>query len=808
MKRFNACAVSFFLLILSGFFSGPAVAQDQGSVRGQLGGVVVDPTGAIIQGAQITLMGPTGNTTKTSNDSGEFTFSALIPGFYDVKVTKDGFKGTTVQKVDVGINKTSTIRVALELGAVTQTVEVVATSVSVESQSTAVTADIADTVYNNLPLNRSITSIFYVSPGVASGLGTGAENPAISGGTGLENAYIADGVLLNDAAFGGLGVYQRRYGGLGVGINASFVKEVQVTTAAFGPQYGHSTGGVVNMVTKSGGDAFHGVVGGYFQPRGASALWANQDDFHTVNNIGRQLQLGGYEGDFELGGYVPLGALKHHLFFFGAFNPSWNTSWVPPAPGSGLFTVSNGVVDRKTTIWDYSGKLTWQLNSNHSIESSVFGDPTHTNLAPWQTLNIDNTTANSTQSYGSRNWAVRYNGILGQSLDVDAAFNWNWNRFNEVPANFENITDNTQTGGLPGQRGAFRAQGFGNFENYDSNSKGAQFDVHKEFSFLGQHHTISLGYSWQFPTYPDSNGYSGALYPNQILNADNAHYMSAANEAFVAAQSSHVHRFLQIAPSSCTLCPYMHVPGYNDPVLGDLQRVFLKQDRGLFSGFTSDNTSKYHAAYINDAWEISKYATLEAGLRWEQQRMTSSGVSQLINDQWGPRIGFTVDPKGDRKSKIYANFARYAWVMPLDAALRELTVQDEINNVDYAPESTGGAGTANTVVLNSLGTVNFIDDSAHVLNNATGGIVKNPTFTGISGNGGASPFVPGTRMEYNDEFVVGAEHEFRGGITASVRYIDRRSSVSSKISPAFQLSKTSRELEASTESATSTQTRT
>jgi hypothetical protein len=777
MKRFSV--FSIFLLILSGFFLSAASAQDQGSVRGQLSGVVVDPTQAIIQGASITIMGPTGNATKSTNESGEFTFSALIPGFYDVKVSKDGFKATTVQKVEVLINRTSAIRVALELGAVTQTVEVVATSVSVESTSTAVTTDIADTVYENLPLGRSITSVFYVSAGVASGLGTGAQNPAISGGTGLENAYIADGVLLNDAAFGGLGVYHTRYGGLGVGINASFVKEVQVSTAAFGPQYGHSTGGVINMVTKSGSNVFHGVVGGYFQPRGASALWANQDDFHVTNKIGRQLQLGGYEGDFELGGYIPLGALKNHLFFFGAFNPTWNASWVEPVPGSGLFLATNGLVDRKVTIWDYSGKLTWQLNSNHSIESSVFGDPAHSNSAPWQTLNIDNTTANSSQIYGSRNWAVSYNGTFGSSLALNGAFTWNWNKFTEnQSADLPNITDETQIAGLSGQRGAFRAQGYGSFEYHDSNTKGLQFDGHKEFSLLGQHHTLSAGYSWQFITYPDTQGYSGPHFPIAPVNMTGQDYLSVfgANEALVTGQAAESHLVLEVlnkskaSQANCTLCPYMNIPG-----LG-LQQVFLLQDRGVFSGFTSDNVGKYHAAYINDSWEISKYATLEAGLRWEQQRMTSSGVSQLINDQWGPRIGFSVDPKGDRKSKIYANFGRYAWVMPLDAAIRELTVEQQLNQVYFAPVSAGGTGPTNLVTLGPNG-VQF--DPTRVLNNATCGgaacgIAKNPVLSGISGNGGASPFAPGTKFEYNDEFVVGAEHEFRGGITASVRYIDRR----------------------------------
>jgi hypothetical protein len=769
-------------LIVSLSFTVPLVAQDQGSVRGQLGGVVVDPTGAIIQGASITLMGPTGNAQRTSNEQGEFNFPGLIPGVYDVKVSKDGFKGTTVQKVEVGINKTSTIKVALELGAVTQTVEVVASAVSVESQSTAVTADLTDTVYDNLPLGRSITSVFYVSPGVASGIGSGTMNPAISGGTGLENAYVADGVLLNDAAFGALGVYQRTYGGIGVGINASFVKEVQVNTAAFGPQYGHTTGGLINMVTKSGSNAFHGVVGGYFQSRGMSATYANNEDFHPVNKLGSFLAPQGYEGDFELGGYVPLGVLKNHLFFFGAFNPTWNDQFVAPAIGSGLFTATNGVVDRKDTIWDYSAKLTLQLNSNHQIEASVFGDPTHSNLAPWSTLNIDNTSANSLQTFGSRNLAVRYTGTFGSSLVLDGAFTMNWNSFTENPLNIPEIADVTQTAGLAGQRGQFRAQGFGSLETYDSLSRGIQFDVHKTITILGQQHTFSAGYIWNFPTYNDNLGYSGGLVPIQTTNVDGQNIYVGTGAAAVAGQSQEFALQLKLAPTdavtgkvTCTLCPYMNIPGFSSP-----QQVVLQETRGQFSGFTSANTGKYHAAYVHDDWEMSKHATLSVGLRWEQQRMsTGGGVTQLINDQWNPRIGFSVDPKGDRKSKIYANFGRYAWVMPLDAAIRELNVENEVENIYYAPVSPncsggvcGPASPSNLVTLDQYGTVTF--DPKNVLNNASGGIIKDPTVLLISGSGLSSPFAPGTRMEYNDEFVVGAEHEFRGGITASVRYIDRR----------------------------------
>lgn len=712
-----------------------------------------------------------------SNEQGEFNFPGLIPGFYDVKISRDGFKGTSVPKVEVQINKTSEIRVALELGQVTQTVEVVATAVSVESQSTAITADISDTVYENLPLGRSITNVFYVSPGVASGLGTGAMNPAISGATGLENAYIADGVLLNDAAFGGLGVFQRRYGGVGVGINSSFVKEVQVNTAAFGPQYGHATGGVINMVTKSGSTEYHGVIGGYFQGRGMVAAYQNQDNFQTTNKIGKELAPQAYEGDFELGGYVPLPGLKNHLFFFGAFNPTWNSQFVQPVPGTGLFTATGGTVDRKDTIWDYAAKVTWQLNSNNQIEASVFGDPTHSNLTAWQTINISNTSADTAQTFGSRNLAVRYSGSIGSSLILDGAFVMNWNQFAEAIPAFVNITDETQIAGKPGQVGSFRAQGYGSFDNYDSNSKGIQFDVHKVWTLFGQQHTFSAGYIWQFPTYNDHNGYSGGLYPIDVTNVTNGHYFGI-NEPLVTGQNSEYHTLLELAPAGCTLCPYMSVPGYSTD-----QQVVLVADRGQYSGFDTANTGKYHAAYVNDEWEMSKYATLSLGLRWEQQRMTSgSGITQLFNDQWDPRIGFSVDPKGDRKSKIYVNFARYAWVMPLDAALREMNAQDEVENIYFAPQTAnckGGTCTTQStptsvnpndvVTLNQFGTVTF--DPKNVLNNATGGVAVNPTFAIVNPT---NLFAPRTRMEYNDEFVVGAEHEFRGSITASVRYIDRR----------------------------------
>src|SRR3979490_325947 len=310
-KRWFSVAL---LLILSISCWVPLMGQDQGSTRGNLGGTVLDKTEAVVAGATVTITGPIGSLTKLTNDQGDFLFPTLIPGFYSVKVEKPGFKIANVTNVEVLINKTTNIRVIIEPGTVTETVEVVATAITVENTSAAVTADLSDSVYKNLPLARDISTIFYLSPGVASGGLTGSANPSISGSSGLENLYVADGVTINDPGYGGLGTFSAIYGPVGSGINLSFVKEVQIKTAGFEPQYGHASGGIVQLITKAGGTETHGVIGAYFQSLGMSGTYANNDDFQHVNKIGRELHQGSYEGDFELGGYVPLGKLKNHVF--------------------------------------------------------------------------------------------------------------------------------------------------------------------------------------------------------------------------------------------------------------------------------------------------------------------------------------------------------------------------------------------------------------------------------------------------------------------------------------------------------------
>jgi len=790
-KRFFLTTLALALL-LTLTTPGISVAQDQGAARGNLSGVVYDPTRAVVPGAEVTITGPIGSKTQTTNESGTFLFQTLIPGMYGIRVQKAGFRVADVKNAEVLINKTTSVEISLQTGEITQVVEVSAATETIDTTSASVNTGIADSFYQNIPVQRNVAGLFYLAPGAVDGQGTGNNNPSISGSTGLENAYVADGVSINDPAFGGLGVWSRSYGALGSGINLSFVKEVQVKTGGFEPQYGHASGGVVQIVTKSGGTETHGIIGGYYHGKWQQAVQANGDDFGLANNFGRFLTDPSYEADLELGGYVPLGKLRDRLFYFGTFNPSWTYHNVSPAVGSGLYSIYNGGLSRNVTSYDYAGKLTYRINAQHTIESSVFGDPSHTNTVPWSTLNAEDTTVNSKWDYGTRNWAVRYDGTFGSSWAVDAAFTWSWNHFTETPsADITQIVDQTQTAGLANQAGTFNAQGFGFTEPYDSNTKSVSGDIGKTVRIFGLNHTLSAGYTWQFPVYDDITKESGGYYTIPSANATGGDPGYLNNPAQPAGKQSDAALTLilagQVAPgpnfdpnsnpydTTCALCPYMSIPGYSNPV-----PVVLQQVRGRFDGGVTRSSGKYHAAYLNDAWSMGKHVTLNLGVRWEQQRLIGNISDKLFNDMWSPRIGIAVDPKGDRKSKIYANYGRYHFILPLDAAVRELSAESDFLNPYWAPASTtsgcptGTPSGASCVVMNADGTPNyggmFVPDSAHLLNLANGGIDKAPT---IALNGG-EPYQPGVRAEYTDEFVVGAEHEFKGGIVGSVRYIDRR----------------------------------
>jgi Carboxypeptidase regulatory-like domain/TonB-dependent Receptor Plug Domain len=754
-----------------------ASAQDV-ATRGSIGGVITDATGAAIPGAKVIVTGPTGIRDETTNESGIFRMDNLTPGSYKVRVEQSGFKAAQADNVTVYVGRDTPLNLKLEPGDVSATVDVTGEVGGIDQQSTAVGQNLNDQLFENIPVQRSVTSLFYLAPGVNDSGAGGRANPSISGGSPLDNLYIADGVNITDSAFGGLGTFSRNYLTLGVGINTSFIKEVQVKTGGFEPQYGQSQGGIVNIITQSGSNEFHGAVYGFVRPKSFEATRRQPDDVR-VNKFGKLIHEENYDAGVDIGGYVP-GRLRNKLFFFGSFNPTIRRELVRGAEGSGLRTILGDEYSRRYRSLNYAFKLDYNISQNHTVAFSIFGDPTKTNIAPFATLNIDNATALNQLVFGTRSIAVRYNGALSPSWTLSGSFSQGKNHFDETGfADFNQITDRTQPA-----RGNFVAIGYGFLEPTDGKTYRASVDTLKQFTFTGSH-SIGLGYQFQRSTYSGVRDRSGPKYTIPATNATGVPLADIIGpEVAALAVGQQVNATWSLFPASttdptvCPLCPILNVPGQPDIGLGaGNTRVYLRQERGEY-GITSFNTfSRYHAAYIQDTWRLNKYFTALVGLRFEQERLvgnpglTGNRIAYSFTGNVAPRLGFTVDPFGKGKTKVYYNFGRFYEFIPLDLAERSLSAESDFRLGRFAPVFTTDATGERFAVRNSLGAVTPIIDAAHLLTDATGGT---GTSIATSVQDPTNPILPGTKLGFAQEHIIGFEQQLPRNFVVSVRYLDRR----------------------------------
>ena len=422
--------------------------------------------------------------------------------------------------------------------------------------------------------------------------------------------------------------------------------------------------------------------------------------------------------------------LKDKVFFFGSFNPTVRREIVRGAAGSGLERLLGDTQRRYRTL-NYAFKLDTNFNPNHQVAFSIFGDPTVTNNAPFATLNIDNLTALNKLDYGTRNISTRYTGTLSPTWTLTASFSQGRNSFNETGfSDFNQIIDRTQPA-----RGNFFAVGYGFFEPTESTTYRATFDTTKQASFWGQH-TFGLGYQLQRAFYAGIRDRSGPKYTVPATNATGVPVTQLSGAA-AAAIGQQVNAVWDLFPAeaTCTLCPFMTVPGSANPI-----RVYLRQTRGEYGNTTFDTKSNYHGAYVQDTWRINKYITALAGLRHEQERLIGSPgadgnrIGYSFTGAWAPRLGATVDPFGKGKTKAYYNFGRFFEYIPLDLAERSLSAETDFRNGRFAPDFEIVNG-VRRVKINSLGTVTPVLDAAHLLTgarDAQGNLIGSGTTVSVS----------------------------------------------------------------------------
>jgi hypothetical protein len=705
---------------------------------------------------------------------GHYAFTGLVPGNYDVTAEKQGFKTSKSVHNEIVVGVSSLLNLTLALGNVEETVQVSSSAVSIDTQSTAVDTNLNDVFYEKVPLPRQISAIFYAAPGVAGGqvagaanqVGPGASNPSIGGSSGLENLYVVDGVTVTDLAFGSLGTFNVNYGSLSSGINLAFLKEVDVKSYGFAPQYGKAQGGIVQMVTKSGSDSFHGALGAYVGP---GSWYASRKQFYQFGYLQSYpdgtLSSPHYDLAAEFGGYIP--GLKDKMFFFGAFNPSLDQDiriaspffTYPGVPSAGAPVVTHGPFAYSQTTLSWAGKITYSPTAKFQLELASFGDPSKHNVVP-NSLHVANVpTSLSSYQWGARDSLARINYTITPSWVADASYTYNYDHFVETPnANVYMLRDRTlQDLGLGGTINT----GFGDYYPTREGTYSLIFNTQKTAHWLGEH-TLATGYSYDHTKFKYGHNRSGAFFPVPTLNFKGENLKSLYSNYPAAAVGAMTNAIFNIdvinkanaADATCTICP-----------VWSGARVYASIYRGSWAGWGADTWERYHAAYGTDTWTLNKFITLNLGARWEQERIAGALASYAFTGGWSPRLGINIDPFGDRKGKIFVNWGRNYWALPLDAANRQLGNEQNDTAWAFAPVVQNGA-------------LVVIPDAAHTLNHtpkstSAAGAVSvfgAPSFASSSSEG----ILPGTKSEYIDEWVVGFEREIKSGLVVKVRYVDRR----------------------------------
>ncbi len=729
-----------------------AAAQQNNAVSGGLAGYVTDATGAAVPGAKITLVGPQQTLNLVSDAKGQYEARGLTPGLYTLTVTAPGFTTFVSKGNEVDIDHTATLNAPLSVGDTGVTVEVDGGSTQIDTENSSVNTQLSDQFISDLPLPRNVSGAFYVAPGVVSGGGTGTANPSIGGSSGLENNYSADGVTITDQAYGGLGVYTPQYGSLGTGINQTFVKEVDIKTAAFEPKYGLGDGGIVEIVTKSGSNHFHGSLAAYLGPGWG---YANRKQLYQYNYIvttpTQLLSSPQYEGSATAGGYI----LKDKLFYFGAFDPTLNQNIEIADPVTPLHAAGTRALS--TTSVNWAGKITYTPLAQTVIELSSYGDPSRRNVGPENFSGTSFNIVSDSYNYGTRNSTARINTVLFKNITAFGAYAYSTEHFNDSPlANTYSISDRTLT-----TASSFVPYGFGTYYKTKDANYTLQGELQASGNFLGKH-TAMIGYYYNHVDFANSTlrtGDSFAIPGNNAAGTPLTSLYTNVPSAAIGKDTNATFYLLSAGPvgSGCTYCAT-----YNG------QQVYLEQIRGTYAGSNVAALSRYKSAYGNEVYSPNRFVTVNAGLRWEQQTYGGDLLVYNWRDNWSPRVGIAVDPFGTRKNKIFFAYSRYQNPLPLDAAIRQLGDEQDDTGFFFAP-TTDANGNA---VVDANGAVT--PNTSAVLNgtqlSTASGTFGAPNFGSSTGEG----ILPGTKMEYANEYVLGIEHELKPGMVVKARYIDRQ----------------------------------
>ena len=644
VKRLSVIVIIAFIASSVG---SRAAAQD---TTGTISGRIVDAQGLVLPGVSITATGSQGIRTAVTDGEGRFILPFLTPGTYAVRADLQGFTPADRSDVQVRLGQTVEMPLTMQIGALEETIQVVSTTPTVDTTNATIGANLDSATLSRLPVGRRFSDTLYLVPGVSTGGSVGIANPSVEGSSGLENQYVVDGVNITNGGYGALGSYSIVFGSLGNGTPFDFMQEVQVKTGGYEAEFGQATGGVINVVTKSGSNTFKGSAFGYVRPTGLESTYNTVQSVEgTVNTVASQLS----DAGATVGGPIA----RNHLFFFGAIDPQWQTNTFDAPDGFPLQSL--GSVDRDRRTANYAAKGTWQATTGHRFDASFFGDPaTGASGSQRSSALLNQTTSGySSLEYGGHNQTVHYAGVLNAHFLVDASFGHALNRIVETPSVNDwqvsdfRVTPRVVTGGL----------GF-----YEAGNRGNSWQVQAKATNIvagyGQHQ-VRYGVDYEDLAFSQLQQYTGPTFtaPNGQQTATGA--------------------TVDIIP---------------DPVYGQIYHV----SRASLTAARA-TTQRYAAIFVEDEWKIGNSLTIRPGVRLDQETLSGSIVQGFsLENNWAPRLGVVWDPRGSGRSKVFANYGRYYARVPNDLAARALSSDASIT-ADYFDHNLTQPVPDGTVTINA-----------------------------------------------------------------------------------------------------------
>jgi outer membrane receptor for ferrienterochelin and colicin len=575
-----------------------SLAMAQGTPTGTISGRASSNDGLALPGVTVTAVSPVlqGERGAVTTANGDFLLAFLPPGEYVVTFTLNGFK-TLQQRTRVAAAEVAMVNPVLEPAAIAETVEVVGMMTETLKRTAPAATTYSQNVVNDLPLNRGIDATVALTPGaVRSGPSgaTGVQPISISGASSFENLVLVNGVVIQDNI--------RRTTDATLFIEDA-LQETTVTTSSVSAEFGRFNGGVVNAITKSGGNRFDGTFRVSFENDGWRALTPFAGDSTSSTNIPI------YE--YTAGGPV----LRDRLWFFAAGRTVERTEARTTAAPARI------PYDRIRDEKRFEGKLTVTPVTGHTVKGAYL-------WSKIDTINDNFTDELDLQSLTNRVdpgdlRSVNYTGVVGSRLFVEAQYASRNTAIEGAGAQSQDLIDGTLiVDGVTAAR--FHSATFCGVcrpEERDNESV-----IVKASSFLstagwGSHQILA--------------GYDGF---NDKRAAD-------------AHQSGSGYRV--IATSS------IWREGQTYPVFDNVGSSTIIRWNPIFNP-TQGTNFRTHAVFLNDVWQVTNRLTVNAGVRYDWNDGVDSSGSKVVDDsRWSPRLAATWDPTGTGTWTVNGSYATY-----------------------------------------------------------------------------------------------------------------------------------------------------